>query len=65
MGPDVDGLVVHLEAAEEAVQRRALWVPVARDDAVLPEHLRTEHTPVTAAALGETLKKKTPRRPVK
>lgn len=39
MGPDVDRLVGHLEAAENAVQRRALRVPVARDDAVLPEHL--------------------------
>lgn len=39
MGPDVDRLVGHLEAAEDAVQRRALRVPVARDDAVLPEHL--------------------------
>lgn len=39
MGPDVDGLVGHLEAAEDAVQRRALRVPVPRDDAILPEHL--------------------------
>lgn len=40
VGPDVDCLIGHLEAAEDAVQRRALRVPVARDDAVLPEHLR-------------------------
>lgn len=42
MGPDVDRLVGHLEAAEDAVQRRALRVPVPRDDAVLPEHLGEE-----------------------
>lgn len=40
VGPDVDRLVVHLEAAEDAVQRRAPWVAVSGDDAVLPEHLR-------------------------
>lgn len=39
MGPDVERLVVHLEAAEETVQRGALRVAVAGDDAVLPEHL--------------------------
>lgn len=39
VGPDVDRLVVHLEAAEDAVQRRAPGVAVPRDDAVLPEHL--------------------------
>lgn len=42
MGPDVDRLVGHLEAAEDAVQRRALRVPVPRDDAVLSEHLGEE-----------------------
>lgn len=44
VGPDVDGLVVHLEAAEDTVQRWAPRVTVSRDDAVLPEHLRTNHT---------------------
>lgn len=44
MGPDVDGLVGHLEAAEDAVQRRALWMAVTGDDAVLPEHLNTKQT---------------------
>lgn len=42
VGPDVDRLVGHLEAAEDAVQRRALRVPVPRDDAVLSEHLGEE-----------------------
>lgn len=42
--PDVYRLVVQLEAAEDAVQRRAPGVTVSRDDAVLPEHLRTKHT---------------------
>lgn len=44
VGPDVDGLVGHLEAAEDAVQRRALWMAVTGDDAVLPEHLNTKQT---------------------
>lgn len=44
VGPDVYRLVVHLEAAEDAVQRRAARVAVSRDDAVLPEHLRTKET---------------------
>lgn len=39
--PDVDGFVVHLEAAEDAVQRWAPRVTVPGDDAVLPEHLKT------------------------
>ena len=39
MSPDVDGLVGELEAAQQAVLGGALGVPVARDDAVLPEHL--------------------------
>lgn len=44
VSPDVDRLVVHLEAAEDAVQRGAPWMTVPRDDAVLPEHLRTNQT---------------------
>lgn len=44
VGPDVDRLVGHLEAAEDAVQRRALRMAVAGDDAVLPEHLNTKQT---------------------
>lgn len=40
VGPDVERLVVHLEAAENAVQGWALRVTVPRDDAVLPKHLR-------------------------
>lgn len=44
VGPDVYRLVVHLEAAEDAVQRWAPRVTVSRDDAVLPEHLRTNKT---------------------
>lgn len=42
VGPDVERLVVHLKAAEETVQGWALGVAVPRDDAVLPEHLRTK-----------------------
>ena len=42
VGPDVDGLVVHLEAAEDTVQGRAAGVSVPGDDAVLSEHLRTD-----------------------
>jgi len=45
VGPDVDRLVVQLEAAEDAVQRRAARVAVSRDDAILPEHLWAEKTP--------------------
>lgn len=44
MGPDVDCLIVHLEAAEDTVQRRAPRVTVSRDDAILPEHLRHNKT---------------------
>lgn len=44
VGPDVDRLVVHLEAAQDAVQRWAPRVTVSRDDAVLPEHLRINQT---------------------
>lgn len=39
VGPDVDRLVGHLEAAEDTVQRRAPGMTVPRDDAVLPEDL--------------------------
>lgn len=39
VGPDVNRLVGHLEAAEDAVQCRAPRVTVTRDDAILPEHL--------------------------
>lgn len=44
MGPDVNCLIVHLEAAEDTVQRRASRVTVSRDDAILPEHLRANQT---------------------
>lgn len=44
VGPDVDRLIGHLEAAEDAVEGRAAGVTVARDDAVLPEHLRANRT---------------------
>lgn len=44
MGPDVDGLIVHLEAAEDTVQRWAPRMTISRDDAILPEHLRNKHT---------------------
>lgn len=40
--PDVDGFVVDVEAAEHAVQCRALRVSVAGQDAVLAEHLRNK-----------------------
>lgn len=44
VGPDVDRLIVHLEAAEDAVQCWASRVTVSRDDAIFPEHLRTNET---------------------
>lgn len=42
VGPNVDGFVVHLEAAEDAVHGGAPRMSVTGDDAVLPEHLRAE-----------------------
>lgn len=45
VGPDVERLVVHLKAAEDTVQGRALRVAVPRDDAVLPEHLGNQTAP--------------------
>lgn len=43
VGPDIDSLIGHLEAAEDAVQGGASRVAVPRDDAILPEHLRAMH----------------------
>lgn len=43
VGPDVDCLIGHLEAAKDAVQGGALGVTVSRDDAILPEHLKAKH----------------------
>lgn len=40
MGPDVDGLIGHLEAAEDAVQRRAAGVAVPGFDAILLVYLQ-------------------------
>lgn len=45
VAPYVDGFVVHLEAAEDAVHGRALRVTITGDDAVLPEHLNTDASP--------------------
>lgn len=39
MRPDVEGLVGHLEEAEDAGSGRTLWVSVAEEDALLVEHL--------------------------
>lgn len=40
MSPDVEGLVGHLEKAEDAGSGGTLWVSVAKDDALLMEHLQ-------------------------
>lgn len=59
VGPDVDRLVVHLEAAEDTVQCWAPWVTVSRDDAVLPEHLRSKQTiQVTGVKFSQSSKRK-------
>lgn len=39
VSPDVDGLVGHLERAEDTVQGRAGGAAVARHDTIFPEHL--------------------------
>lgn len=39
VSPDVEGLVGHLEKAEDAGSGGTLWVSVAKDDALLMEHL--------------------------
>lgn len=39
VSPDVDGLVGHLEGAEDTVQGRAGGAAVARHDTIFPEHL--------------------------
>lgn len=40
VSPDVEGLIGHLEKAEEAGGGGTLWVSVAEDDALLVEHLQ-------------------------
>lgn len=39
MRPDVEGLIGHLEEAEDAGSGGTLWVSVAKEDALLMEHL--------------------------
>lgn len=39
MSPDVEGLIGHLEKAEDAGSGRTLWVSVAKEDALFMEHL--------------------------
>lgn len=39
MSPDVEGLIGHLEKAEDAGSGGTLRVPVAKEDALLMEHL--------------------------
>lgn len=46
VSPDVEGLIGHLEKAEDTGSGGALWVSVAEEDALLMEHLwgkRKEH----------------------
>lgn len=42
MCPDVEGLIGHLEEAEDAGSGGTLWVSVAKEDALLMEHLWRE-----------------------
>lgn len=42
MRPDVEGLIGHLEEAEDAGSGGTLWVSVAKEDALLMEHLWRE-----------------------
>lgn len=42
MRPDVEGLIGHLKEAEDAGSGGTLWVPVAKEDALLMEHLWRE-----------------------
>lgn len=39
VSPDVEGLIGHLEKAEDAGSGRTLWMSVAEEDALLMEHL--------------------------
>lgn len=39
MRPDVEGLIGHLEKAEDTGSGGTLWVSVAKEDALLMEHL--------------------------
>lgn len=41
VGPYVERLIGQLEEAQDAISCRAAWVAIARDDAVLMEHLET------------------------
>jgi hypothetical protein len=40
--PDVEGLIGHLEEAEDAGSGGTLWVSVTKEDALLMEHLWRE-----------------------
>lgn len=40
MRPDVESLIGHLEKAEDTGSGGTLWVSVAKEDALLMEHLR-------------------------
>ena len=42
MRPDVEGLIGHLEEAEDAGSGGTLWVSVTKEDALLMEHLWRE-----------------------
>lgn len=42
MGPDVEGLIGHLEETEDAGSGGTLRVPVAKEYAPLMEHLQRE-----------------------
>ena len=42
MRPDVEGLISHLEKAEETGRGGTLWMSVAKEDALLVEHLQGE-----------------------
>lgn len=39
VSPDVEGLIGHLEKAEDTGSGRALWMSVAKEDALFMEHL--------------------------
>lgn len=40
VSPDVEGLIVHLEKAEDTGSGRTLWMSVAKEDALFMEHLQ-------------------------
>lgn len=42
VSPDVEGLIGHLEKAEDTGSGGALWMSVAEEDALLMEHLQGE-----------------------